>query len=274
MPMTSIEREIVDSTGRPSLELALDHLAAEHLASAKCLTTPVDIVKLAISLGVQSVTVADLPCDAALIPTGKAGYRVLLSRWASANRRRFSLAHELAHVILQRIIPQTRSFETRSVFMPPGAKAEERICDGLAAKLLMPTPLFSADVSDTALSIDGLQRLATKYSVSLAAAAWRYRDQRKDLDFGVASLSRNREGGDVSFGRVLVNFETSPLRPDSRARYNGESVPARAFALGRVCRGWDWFRQRLLRRRLYFFVKPATRASSSGLAILSKQELP
>jgi len=84
-------------------------------------------------------------------------------------RQRFSLAHEIKHVLDDGLVdlagglyPATRGYSAE--------ERTERICDRFAAALLMPKVLLRADWSD---GLQDIARLAKRYHVSRAAMSVR-----------------------------------------------------------------------------------------------------
>jgi Zn-dependent peptidase ImmA (M78 family) len=135
---------------------------------------PIDLQRVSASLGLR-VLVEDLGrLDACLIPHGQ-GHLVKLNSRVPRARRRFSLAHEIAHALFEselagQLAPDPRLYRGSGA----GDLAVERLCDAFAAELLMPYAQFRRfAVDDTYVSIQGIERLATLFGTSLSAAARR-----------------------------------------------------------------------------------------------------
>ena len=116
--------------------------------------------------------------DAMLIPLPK-GYSVVINETARDTRQLYSLAHELGHIMLLEADPSTlgvpRPTRYRSSNSPTDdRKAEERLCDAIAAELLMPKKMFTAEVRESGRSLEHLRRLASLFGTSLTATAIRY----------------------------------------------------------------------------------------------------
>jgi hypothetical protein len=156
------------------------------------------------------------------------------------------------------------------VFTAPGSELEESICDKFAAAILMPRELFEQDCSTQRLSGLMLRRLAQKYRASLAAVARRYSELNANIDFALVSLTSDNLGARVA--RVLFNFRSSKLRPDCDAIYGSQNVAGKALLKGTIESGWDWFRERFVKRKLYFYVEP-DRKCESAICLLTRQEL-
>ncbi|TWU04921.1 ImmA/IrrE family metallo-endopeptidase [Stieleria varia] len=94
---------------------------------------------------------------------------IRINRNLGAGRKRFTLAHELGHLILG--IPGIvgESYEE----MLSSDLAEEREVNQLASELLMPKEIVTQVLPDLPVVCDGLRRLARKSKVSELAAAIR-----------------------------------------------------------------------------------------------------
>jgi hypothetical protein len=103
------------------------------------------------------------------------GYDAILPRQLknSANRSRFALAHEIAHLLLHRRTGLHDAFGHRSVDVGPDAAEIERLCDVLAVELLMPSHEWSSVFNRRGVSFEVLSELAEAYQVSNEAASRR-----------------------------------------------------------------------------------------------------
>lgn len=119
--------------------------------------------------------IRDLHCDGVLEPIGSAypiGFKILLKKQTSAERLRFTIAHELCHTFFYELVPELK-------FVPHEADPkEERLCDFGAAELLMPTASIQRAARRMAVCLESLHLLAEEYSVSLAAMFLRLRSLR------------------------------------------------------------------------------------------------
>ena len=137
-------------------------------------------------LGVKNILTRIMPnradnhpgIDAMLVPF-PGGYSVVIDERASESRKRYSLAHELAHIMLLESDPASEDLPKAPRFRSAAAedrewKAEERLCDEIAAELLMPEKMFSAEVREMGRSLEHMPQLAKLFRTSLAATAIRY----------------------------------------------------------------------------------------------------
>ncbi len=148
---------------------------------------PVDIRSLAECLGVNAIEYADLVEDGRLQRVnGKS--RILVRRGLSAERARFTIAHELAHLILSD--PSSDLVARRHRI---GHDQEERFCEDFAAALLLPRDWVRKTATGRPKTLHTLRVVAGRSNTSLAAACvrlnevagwrltlmhWRLADQR------------------------------------------------------------------------------------------------
>ena len=94
--------------------------------------------------------------------------QILYARDLSVARRRFTIAHEIGHVVLQKVAHGRVS----------PSNELERLCDMFATELLMPKPVFLREI-DHDFHLSGLPDLAHRFRVSLTSAAIRLAEIRK-----------------------------------------------------------------------------------------------
>lgn len=222
---------------------------------------------LAKHLGISNISVEDIPCEGLLMPEPN-GYSVKLSHRSSSERRRFSLAHELGHVVLQKHGLGCKEEARRTVASASAApnRTEERFCDAFAAVLLMPEKAFQQEALRCGCSLNGFRRLAKRFNVSLSAAARRYRELMPCPDFSIATMEK-REA--ILVKRVHVNFCVNPIRPGMPVR---EHPPLReAFERRTTVDDYIWLKAGRTARRLYLKLE-APRSSVRTIGLLFKQQ--
>jgi len=132
------------------------------------LSHPVDLVSLATTLGVVSLERKTMAEDGRLswvdgLP------RIDINSDRPATRQRFTLAHEIAHLVLE-----SSSYE--SVYRSHAQHDKtERMCDSIAAALLMPREWvrFECGQGDGSVSLRLIRRIAIGAETSMSAAASR-----------------------------------------------------------------------------------------------------
>lgn len=120
-------------------------------------------------------------------PSGK--YRICVNCAQNARRRRFSVCHEVAHVVLG--IEADHSAPSWSYARrPPG----EIACDDFAAELLLPYQLFKPRVDSADMGLAAIGELADEFDASLQSTGSRFATFSRELCAFVVS-----EGGKVRY---------------------------------------------------------------------------
>ncbi len=201
---------------------------------------PVDLVRLARRVGIGRIRELDIRLDGQLVELGDGDYEVILSRNAPHTRRRFTLAHEIGHLLVA-------AHENGS--MSCGDGPTEELCNRVAAELLMPVRFVKAAVAED-LDVAGFRRLATRFQCSLEATGWRvlnlgqitgallvWRQQGdgslelsaapRTFGFDLPFESGHVLDGDLPFVRQLAQRSDGPLaytHPASGKAYRGDYV--------------------------------------------------
>jgi hypothetical protein len=110
--------------------------AARFVSDAREPNTPVDVDAL---LGQVNATIdyTDMDEEGSVQRTGD-GYVVRINRNVPATRQRFTLAHELGHIVLGRLTQTDSWIRYRWKRGRPEPVLEERFCDLFASRLLIP----------------------------------------------------------------------------------------------------------------------------------------
>ena len=120
-----------------------------------------------------SVVYQPLSVDALLKETD-GGYVAMVNSLTNKVRQRFSLAHELGHLILFNSTGLTQAFgHIASPDQNTDANEMEDLCDLFATELLMPIDDWKKELFSKGISLKVLARLMSRYGVSLPAAARR-----------------------------------------------------------------------------------------------------
>jgi hypothetical protein len=141
------------------------------LAEAGITEPPVDLMWLAQHRGIAiefeaKDAMGDLMGSVRPTPTGGARMRINASTPA---RHRFTIAHEIAHTVLSPSMGGNRTGLAES----PAYRQTERLCDRMAAEMLMPTDWFNASTDNRPFSLDEVGRLAQYFDTSVQTAAVR-----------------------------------------------------------------------------------------------------
>lgn len=127
-------------------------------------TPPIDVEALAGRLGVSSIEERDMVEDGRLDHCGDRTV-VTLRPDLTSGRRRFTLAHELAHLLLEH--PDTEFTAYRSITSQDDA---ERACDDIAAALLIPDSWLRASYSHRIPNLSTLRHVSHQTQTSLSAS--------------------------------------------------------------------------------------------------------
>ena len=164
--------------------------AAGHLGDsvglrlARASRLPIDPIELAKQEGIEVVQVLSLP-EAGRIEWVGDQLRILVRKRDSAPRRRFTIAHELAHHLI---------FGVEQVARRAYSTEEEARCDRFAAGMLMPRKSFkdaSGALGGVSLS-EAVLSLREQFDVSLRSAMRRL-DELKLIDRHAVLLLFHRE---------------------------------------------------------------------------------
>jgi IrrE N-terminal-like domain len=144
----------------PTVEKAAELVATRLLEGICC--PPTDLEALRTRLNVSGFEPIDgLPISGELRKDGD-GFKIVYSASLQPGRRRFTIAHELAHAV----------FETTGPNCPRYGNELERICDLLASEILLPRKIL---VENAGASIQPVRifDLARIFETSLMATALR-----------------------------------------------------------------------------------------------------
>ena len=195
-----------------------------------------DLAKIARAQSIISVRTHPLVEEARVTQTD-AGFLVELStQHNNSSRRRFSLAHEIAHTIVWES-EQPGHERHRGL---PGAheRREERVCDLIAAELLMPTPAFREHAGATEPSLAALKVLCKTFRVSVSACLHRVM-QLEVWNCAVLYGAWDARNEEYQVHRVYTTSAVSePERTSSTLPHF--SPPARAARYGSRVDGHCW----------------------------------
>ena len=152
---------------------------------------PTDLEDIARKIGVREISYESFPGSGELHKK-KSGYRIVCSSDQPHSRQRFTVAHELAHVILERTGRNA----------PRTGRSVERVCDMLAAECLMPTSVFEAGLPTT-LALSDIEHLSRVFDTSIPATAIRCTHFRRVCIFGVTGDRVTWGCGGIRRGAVM-----------------------------------------------------------------------
>ncbi len=155
----------------PTLVEAVREVIGKLLRGVVC--PPTNLADVASRVGVREISYESFPGSGELHKE-RDGYRIVCSVDQPHSRQRFTIAHELAHVILERTGRNA----------PRIGDSVERVCDMLAAECLMPTSVFRARLA-VAPGLGDVAELARIFETSITATAIRCAQLRPLCIFGV-----------------------------------------------------------------------------------------
>lgn len=129
--------------------------------------------------GIKKILKADLGNVSAVLFRFASGGVIKVNQRDNQMRQNFSCMHEIAHDILHELKLQLDTnyiqYRTANPQAPAKevSKARERICEAVAAELIMPEGIFGKYLSGFGVSVHSIERLANIFKVSIRAAAWR-----------------------------------------------------------------------------------------------------
>ena len=179
-------RRLLEMSGVDSVDKAVPAVVAQILSGISC--PPTDIEALCARLNVAEIVDDDIPVVGTLCRENGT-FRIVCAAGQSAARRRFTIAHELAHVL----------FESSGPRAPRVGTELERLCDMLAAEVLMPRALFQSALGGAIVDSVAVRALASQFQTSLTATAIRC------VDFCPISV--------VDVDRGQVRWRRGPAQP-------------------------------------------------------------
>ena len=129
--------------------------------------------------GIKKILKADLGNVSAVLLRFASGGVIKVNQRDNQMRQNFSCMHEIAHDILHELKLQLDTnyiqYRTANPQAPAKevSKARERICEAVAAELIMPEGIFGKYLSGFGISVHSIERLANIFQVSIRAATWR-----------------------------------------------------------------------------------------------------
>jgi Zn-dependent peptidase ImmA (M78 family) len=131
-------------------------------------------------VGIKCITEVDLgDLDALLLPE-KEGYSIKVNSKHHPLRQNFSFAHEIAHIVLAKAVHESSAHAEFRSARQIDDRFKERLCERVAAELLMPESLFSGHLEQYGVSVNSIQRLARIFYTSIPATARRIAELSKE----------------------------------------------------------------------------------------------
>ncbi|MGH8606078.1 MAG: ImmA/IrrE family metallo-endopeptidase [Gammaproteobacteria bacterium] len=201
---------------------------------------PIDPYVLAKRRGID-VRIREIEADGFISQTSNGDYIVELNVADPETRRRFTLAHEIAHTFFFDLL-QTEGNRYRSADCPDVSfhrdLSEEYLCNVAASEMLMPSPQFLVGLDKFGPTALAVVRLASEYQTSLQAAAWRISWL---VPYKIITCYWQYERTPGTYKTLW----TTPLNTSKNSRVQqycvDKSQPAyQRFSEGKTFRGWTW----------------------------------
>lgn len=183
---TAARRLLLFSGNAGTVDDAAEAIVSRLIDGIPC--PPTDLYALAARVGVTDVCAEKLPISGELRRTND-GFRIVYSSSLTVPRRRFTIAHEMGHAIL----------ELTGRNCPRRGPEVERICDLLASEILMPSKIFSNAANGEALA-EKIIELTETFKASLSAVCIRYAKLKKVSIFRAVN-------GEVNWRTGLVRYD-------------------------------------------------------------------
>lgn len=150
--------------------------ARQFVRNTGITSIPVDLERFATTANAKIKVANDLAEDESGQTTQFKGKNVIIVNGNHREeRQRFTVLHEIAHIILDLPSEHHGAKLTSNTLMRYGRRPQEEIfCDVFAAECLLPYDLFVKDVSDLDISMAAVKELAEKYKASMTTTGSRF----------------------------------------------------------------------------------------------------
>lgn len=258
---TRSARALCVAGGCKSVEIAIEKLVARARATAMTgyleptlARPPYDPIPLAYSLGAKEIRAAPLDVEGHLI-AGQDGLILEYNNSAIPRRQRFTIAHEVGHLLLWSVTNRISKLPVRR--MGRGSEVEE-LCNKIAAEVLAPKKEVHQDWASVAYDLENrhtnfILNLSHKFDISISFAALRYRDACvPKAGVGLVDLVRERFTWCYGVSRPDWLRELAITKYKTGSEFSGSDSYATGSERYVRQRGFEW--QRLNDRSLLVVV--------------------
>ena len=130
--------------------------------------------RLASELGVDRLELHEMEDDALVVERTRGQYTMFLNRGHVKSRHRFSVAHEVAHLLISPIVGHRAVHRRRYTDQDDEGRRIEFLCNDMASVILMPRKRVEVLLAQTGPTARCLPSLVKDFGVSFEAAARRY----------------------------------------------------------------------------------------------------
>lgn len=197
-------------------ELSIAMKARDFIGHCGPLALPVSVDAYAAQIGgvVKTETLQENE-DAWSFYDKKGKYRICVNCAHNSRRQRFSVCHEVAHIVLE--ISSDHSNPSWSYARRP---LGEVACDVFAAELLLPYKLFKPRVDASDMGLASISALADEFDASLISTGSRFATFSRELCAFVISES----------GKVRYSARSAQLRDAKAWIRPGSLLPADSYS--------------------------------------------
>jgi O-acetyl-ADP-ribose deacetylase (regulator of RNase III) len=197
---------------------------------------PFDPLALATQFLKLEVVASDDVPDARTVPTSR-GARIEFNPNRPRERRRYSVAHEIAHTLFPDYAERVRNRGSHHVGATSQDWQLETLCNIAAAEILMPIGSLPPP-NPAAFSIDMLTRVRPKFDVSMEAVLIR---AVHIAEFPCAVFVASRSESGTSVGRYRIDYQLAARGWHSPARRGvllpQDSIVSQCTAIGFTAKG-------------------------------------
>ncbi len=194
-----------------------DELRARHGVE----TIPVPVAVIAEAEG-AIIQCGPLLSEGSLTRTNT-GYLMRVNEAAAPVRRRFTIAHEIAHILCDRSTGTYSGTRYRAGSEGVGIREEERFCQRFASYLLIPGSSIAEFASWDQVTLVKLHAKARELQVSTRALLWRVLEQLP-YEGGALCFRKMAKPNDPSDIRLRLDWATFPNTRKSNI-YRFDAVP-------------------------------------------------
>jgi Zn-dependent peptidase ImmA (M78 family) len=202
---------------------------------------PINVESVAKYVGIEQINEVETSSfDGMLSATSPHAYVVTLRKAQSEVRKRFTLAHEIGHAIVYRSIGRRASATEDGAVLKCRAetadeKDEERLCDLLAAQLLIPRDQLNLAIEEMGACAQSVPAIARLFRVSLEAASRRL-VELLPYEIGIGRWSMQADSG-----HVVPQWYVTRRGARSVEDVIAVGSPGSQCFAEKNVRGWQWF---------------------------------
>jgi Zn-dependent peptidase ImmA (M78 family) len=228
---------------------------------------PVDLNVAARYVGIEQILEVEMgDCDGLLSSTKSGSYVASLRKGQPPLRKRFTLAHEVGHAIVYRSIGRQSSEindgRLRCRAETADERDEERLCDIVAAELLMPRAQFIQTMDELGVCAATVPDIAQRFGVSLQATCRRLA-QLSPYDIAASLWKKNEENGSLI---PTWNITKKGVMPLDHVIEDGQTG-SECFA-DEIVRGWQWIPLHGQMDKYFIDVYPLRRRQRAWLVLV------